>query len=416
LWLDRLYYPKTLIVFAKLNHKEHKVFHKGHKGKHFSANSINKTMNSYIRGLFPAASKYTYLNSAAVAPLPVSAVNAVAAQLRDTACNGSINMADWAVTKGRVRAAVAEMLGVRSDEIAFLRNTSDGLSGVASGMKWSKGDNIVSFDREFPANFYPWRRLRDEQGVELRLCPERDGRIDAEELISMIDGNTKLVSVSAVQYSTGFRLDLERIGRETRRADALFAVDIIQAFGVLPFDLPAQYVDIAAGASYKWLCSPEGCGIFYLGERARERVSRVPTGWASVGKPWDFDDTEQDFKPECTAWETGMCGTALFYGMEQSLRLLRDAGTGKIADYLEGLTDFLCEILPARYEVASSRANGEKSQIVSLRHREGMASDDIAAHLQGRNIIVSSRGNRTRIAPHFFNNREDIQILAENLP
>jgi len=373
-------------------------------------------MNSYIRGLFPAASKYTYLNSAAVAPLPVSAVHAVAAQLRDASCNGSINMADWAITKGRVRAAVAEMLGVESDEIAFLRNTSDGLSGVASGMKWSKGDNIVSFAREFPANFYPWRRLRDEHGVELRLCPERDGRIDADELISMIDGNTRLVSVSAVQYSSGFRLDLEKIGREARRSDALFAVDIIQAFGVLPFDLPAQYVDIAAGASYKWLCSPEGCGIFYLGARARERVSRVPTGWTSVGKPWDFDDTEQDFKTECTAWETGMCGTALFYGMEQSLGLLRDAGVEKIADYLEGLTDFLCEILPEKYEVASSRVKGEKSQIVSIRHREGMASDEIAAHLQRRNIIVSSRGNRTRIAPHFFNNREDIQILAENLP
>lgn len=373
-------------------------------------------MNSYIRGLFPAASKYTYLNSAAVAPMPVPAVHAVTAQLKDTACNGSINMADWAATKGRVRGAVAEMLGVSSDEIAFLRNTSDGLSGAAAGMKWSTGDNIVSFAREFPANFYPWRRLRDEQGVELRLCPERNGRIDTDELISMIDGNTKLVSVSAVQYHSGFRLDLERIGREVRRFDALFVVDIIQAFGVMPFDLPAQYVDIAAGSSYKWLCSPEGCGIFYLGPRARERVSRVPTGWTSVGKPWDFDDTGQEFKAECTAWETGMCGTALFYGMEQSLRLLCEAGAERIADYLEGLTDFLCEILPERYEVASSRARDEKSQIVSIRHRKRMASDDIAAYLKGRNIIVSSRGNRTRIAPHFFNNRDDIQRLAENLP
>lgn len=373
-------------------------------------------MNSYIRGLFPAASKYTYLNSAAIAPLPVSAVHAVAAQLRDTSCNGSVNMAEWAATKGRVRAMVAGMLGVNGDEIAFLRNTSDGLSGAASGMTWSTGDNIVSFAREFPANFYPWRRLRDERGVELRLCPERDGRIDTDELISMIDGNTRVVSVSAVQYSSGFRLDLERIGRAARRYDALFAVDIIQAFGVLPFDLPAQYVDIAAGASYKWLCSPEGCGIFYLGERARERVSRVPTGWMSVGKPWDFEDTGQDFKPDCTAWETGMCGSALFYGMEQSLAILRDAGAQRIAEYLEGLTDFLCEILPAAYEVVSSRARGEKSQIVSIRHRNGITSDLVSAHLRERNIIVSSRGDRTRIAPHFFNNREDIQRLAENLP
>ena len=374
-------------------------------------------MNSYIRGLFPAASKYTYLNSAAVAPLPVSAVHAVAAQLRDASCNGSINMADWAVTKGRVRAAVAEMLGVESDEIAFLRNTSDGLSGVASGMKWGKGDNIVSFAREFPANFYPWRRLRDEHGVELRLCPERDGRIDADELISMIDGNTRLVSVSAVQYSSGFRLDLEKIGREARRSDALFAVDIIQAFGVLPFDLPAQYVDIAAGGSYKWLCSPEGCGIFYLGARARERVSRVPTGWTSVGKPWDFDDTEQDFKTRMHGLgnrdvrhrallrDGAEPGPASRRRRGEDRRLSRGADRFFVRD-----TSREVRGVPAR----ASRARNRRSSASGT--PKGMASDDIAAHLQRRNIIVSSRGNRTRIAPHFFNNREDIQILAENLP
>jgi selenocysteine lyase/cysteine desulfurase len=99
-----------------------------------------------------------------------------------------------------------------------------------------------------------------------------NGRIDIEELCSMIDGRTRLVAVSAVQYSSGFRLDLARIGKIVRSRDSLFAVDIIQAFGAMKFDLPAQFVDIAAGASYKWLCAPEGCGIFYINERARGRV------------------------------------------------------------------------------------------------------------------------------------------------
>lgn len=374
-------------------------------------------MNQEIRRLFPAAQKYTYLNSAAIAPLPTVAVEAVTSQLEDASNNGSINMNNWRATKNRARGLVAEMLGVHSEEIAFMRNTSDGFSGVAAGMKWRKGDNIVTFSREFPANFYPWRMLRDNFGVEIRVCEEKDGRIDSDELIALIDANTRLVSISAVQYSTGFRIDLERIGKAAGKRDALFAVDIIQAFGVLPFDLPAQFVDIASGASYKWLCSPEGCGIFYLGERAAERIKPNCAGWQSVEKPWDFEDLEQDFKTNSLAWETGMSGSALFYGLEQSLKLLSESGAEKIASYLEELTDFLCEILPTeRYEIVSSRSKGEKSQIVCIENRKGLSSNAVAEHLRRENIIVSPRGSRIRIAPHFFNNWKDIEKLVENLP
>ena len=374
-------------------------------------------MNESIRRLFPAAQKYTYLNSAAIAPLPTTVVKAVTAQLEDASANGSINMEEWCATKNRARALTADMLNVRSEQIAFLRNTSDGFSAVAAGMNWRKGDNIVTFCGEFPANFYPWRMLRDRFGVEIRQCGETNGHIDTDELINLIDGNTRLVSVSAVQYSTGFRLNIERIGKYVRTRDALFAVDIIQAFGAIQFDLPAQFVDIAAGASYKWLCAPEGCGIFYLGERAAGRIKPNCAGWKSVEKPWDFDDREQDFKSDSMAWETGMGGSALFYGLEQSLKLLSKTGIQKIASYLEELTDFLCEILPTeKYEIVSSRAKGEKSQIVSLKPRNCLSSNEISELLIRENIVVSSRGNLLRIAPHFFNNAGDIEKLVGILP
>lgn len=384
-------------------------------------------MDQYIRALFPAAQNYTYLNSASIAPLPVTAVRAVAAQLEDVSSGGSVNFWDWHAAKNRARELTASMLGVHAEEIAFLRNTSDGFCSVAAGMNWRKGDNIVTFAGEFPANYYPWRGLRDNYGVEIRACHERGGgnggggggsRIDIDELTSLIDQNTKLVAVSAVQYSSGFSLDLERIGSAVRKTDALFAVDIIQAFGVTPFDLPAQYIDIAAGASYKWLCAPEGCGIFYLGSRAREQIKPASIGWMSVEEPWDFANREQGHKSGCLAWETGMCGSALFYGLEQSLALLRKTGVSQIATYLEELTDFLCEILPARYEIVSSRIKGEKSQIVSIRpiNGNGATADSITEHLRLRNIIVSSRGGCIRIAPHFFNNFRDIERLVEYLP
>lgn len=349
--------------------------------------------------------------------MPTVSVEAVLSQLRDVSENGTVNYTDWIDTKNRARALVAEMLNVRADQIAFMRNTSDGFSTVANGLRWQTGDNIVSFEREFPANFYAWRMARDRFGVELRLCPERDGRIDLDEFIALIDERTKLVSISAVQFNSGFRADLERIGEAARKVDALFAVDIIQGFGACEFDLPAQGVDIASGASHKWLFSPEGCGMLYLSDRARERVAPTLVGWISVETPWDFDDREQAFKSTALAWESGTGGSSLFYGLEQSLKLLQETGLKRIESYLTELSDYLCELVAGKkYEIVSSRARGEKSQIVCIKSQNGLTSNEIAKRLEEQNIIVSPRGDRLRIAPHFFNNTADIEKLAECLP
>jgi cysteine desulfurase/selenocysteine lyase len=373
-------------------------------------------LNEKIRRLFPVTRSYAYLNSAAVAPLPTVSVEAVSRQLRDVCESGSLNFNQWIDTKNRARAIIAQMLNVKSEQIAFMRNTSDALSTIANGLKWRKGDNVVSFAKEFPANFHAWRRIRNAFDVELRLCPERNGRIDLEEFIGLIDENTKLVSISAVQYGSGFRARLERIGRAARAVDALFVVDIIQAFGVMPFDLDAQMVDAAAGASHKWLCSPEGCGILYLSDRARERIEPTLVGWISVGEPFNFENTEQEYKPNALAWETGTGCISLFYGLEQSAKLLQETGAGRIEKYLEELTDYLCELLAGKnYEIASSRAEGEKSQIVCIKHLGDLQPAEIAKRLERENIIVSPRSDRIRIAPHFFNNQEDIERLIEAL-
>ena len=374
-------------------------------------------MNEYIRSLFPAAERYTYLNSAAVSPVPTTAIVAVNKQLADVAANGSENYQDWLDTKGRARVLVAEMLHVRPEQIAFLRNTSDGFASIANGLSWQAGDNIVSFEREFPANYYAWRRIRDEFNVELRLCPERNGRIDMDEFVALIDSNTKVVSISSVQYASGFKADLARIGQAARSVDALFCVDIIQGLGATSYDLEAAYADAACGASHKWLCAPEGCGILYLSDRARERVKPTLVGWISVETPWDFVDREQPFKSTALAWESGTGTSSLFYGLEQSLKLLHDTGLSRIAGYLGDLTDHLCEGVRRKdYEIVSSRLAGEASSIVCIKHRNGLAANDIASRLQADKIIVSPSGDRLRIAPHFYNDLRDIDRLVTALP
>ncbi len=374
-------------------------------------------MNDAIRSLFPATKHLTYLNSAAVSPIPTTAIEAINSQLADVAANGSAHYQDWVDTKNRARGLIAEMLKVRPDQIAFLRNTSDGFASIANGLTWNAGDNIVSFEREFPSNYYAWRRIRDEFNVELRLCPERDGRIGLAELISLIDYSTKVVAISAVQFASGFKADLERIGRAARAVDALFCVDIIQGFGAMPFDLPAQFVDAACGASHKWLCAPEGCGIIFLSDRARQRVDPTLVGWISVETPWDFEDREQSFKPNALAWESGTGCSSLFFGLEQSLKLLHEAGAENIEHHLDQLSEHLCDSLGGKnYEIVSSRRPGEKSQIICIKHSDGLTSNQIAEHLENEKIIVSPRGDRLRIAPHFYNNIGDIERLINALP
>lgn len=378
---------------------------------------VKRNMNDAIRAQFPVTQNYTYLNSAAVSAIPLIAGEAIGRQLADVAQHGSRHFNNWVDTKNRTRDLVAQMLKVRSDQVAFLRNTSDGFASIASGLNWKKGDNIVSFANEFPSNFYPWRRIRDEFGVDLRLAAEHSGRIDTDELIGLIDANTKVVALSSVQYASGFRADLTRIGRAARAVDALFCVDIIQGFGALPYDLPAQFVDAACGASHKWLCAPEGCGILYLSDRARERIKPTLVGWISVDDPWNFANREQPFRSTALAWESGTGSASLFYGLEQSLKLLIEAGAENIERHNATLSDHLCDSLAGKnYEIVSSRAPGEKSAIVCIKHRDGVHPNQLAAQLESDNIIVSPRGDRLRIAPHFYNNLEDIDKLIAALP
>jgi len=278
---------------------------------------------SSLRELFPITRGYNYLNHAAVSPLPLPTLQAVETQLKDVHENGSVNFQDWLSVKEQARRLLAGLLSARPEQVAFMRNTSDALSSVANGLTWRQGDNIVTFRGEFPSNIYPWLRIRDVFGVEVRMCEERDGRVDFADLSKLVDQNTRLVAISHVQFASGFRMELERLGRLVRQHDALLVVDAIQALGVVPIDVGAEMVDVAAGASHKWLMAPEGVGYLYLSDRARERVQPTLVGWTSVPQPEDFQNFEQDWNKGTLAWETGTGQASLMYGLKASLELLR---------------------------------------------------------------------------------------------
>jgi selenocysteine lyase/cysteine desulfurase len=374
-------------------------------------------MTPELRALFPITERYTYLNHAAVSPLPATTMQAVETQLRDVHKNGSAGFRNWLAVKEEARRLLASLLGARPEQVAFMRNTSDALSSVANGLTWRANDNIVTFSREFPSNIYPWLRIRDAFGVEVRMCEERNGRIDLSELESMIDSNTRVVAVSHVQYASGFRIDLQRLGRLVRQRDALFVVDVIQALGVIPTDVEAEFIDVAAGAGHKWLMAPEGVGFLFLSDRARERIQPTLVGWISVPNPEDYFNFEQGWNRGALAWETGTGPASLLYGFKASLELISSHGVQEIAAYLEELTDYLCEGLKGKhYEVVSSRSPAEKSQIVCIRNLDGIPAMAIYHQLNAKNIITAPRGDRLRIAPHFYNTGVEVDALIKALP
>ncbi len=249
------------------------------------------------------------------------------------------------------------------------------------------------------------------------MCEEREGRLDLDELIGLIDAKTRLVAISQVQYASGFRADLERLSRAARLHDALLVVDVIQALGVVPIDVESELIDVAAGACHKWLLTPEGIGLLYLSSRARERIQPTLVGWISVPNPEDYENFQQGWNRGTLAWETGTGPAALFFGLEASLNLLTATGIGHIQSYLETLTDHLCEQLRTKdYKIVSSRRPGEKSQIVCIQHAAGLTPMDLYSHLKKRNIITAPRGGRLRISPHLYNTRAEIDQLVEALP
>ncbi len=372
---------------------------------------------SEVRSLFPITERAIYFNHAAISPPPVTAIRAVESQLKDVNENGSANYRSWLAMKEQARQLLANLLGARPKQVAFVRNTSDALSTVANGLTWKSGDNIVTFSREFPSNIYPWLRLRDAFGVEVRMCEERGGRIDPAEFEGLVDSRTRVIAISHVQYASGFRSDLERLGRLARQHDALFVVDAIQALGVIPVDVDAELIDVAAGGGHKWLLSPEGVGYLYLSDRARERVQPTLVGWVSVPDPDDYLNFEQGWKRGALAWETGTGPASLFYGFKTSLELLSQLGVQHIANYLEELTDHLCDGLKARnYEVVSSRAPGEKSQIVCLLPHQGSSAMDLYIHLRERNIVTAPRNDRLRVSPHLYNTAAEVDEFIKALP
>jgi len=367
------------------------------------------------RELFPVCRSFNFQNHAGVAPLSLPAVDAIGRYARLAAETAGVSESLYEPVE-RIRAGAAKLIGSHSDEITFVKNTTEGLGWVAGGLDWRVGDNVVSTAVEFPANVYPWMALVS-RGVQLRQVAEEAGRIPLDRLIEAIDENTRVLAVSAVQYASGFRMDLQRLGQLCRERDILFCVDAIQSLGVLPIDVEAMAIDFLSADGHKWLCGPEGCGIFYCRRERLPLLTPVMTGWLCMVDAMNFGDYRFEYVQSARKFDTGSYNLAGIYAMGASLEMFLELGIEAIWQRVKQLTDHLVQRLEAKgYRVISSRRQGEASGIVAFvsdRHDQA----DLQHRLQHEHgVVIALREGRLRASPHFYNTIAEIDQLADLLP
>ncbi len=373
-------------------------------------------MNEAIRQLFPVTQHCTYLNHAAVGVLPAPVYAAMERHLRDQRDHGAVNYLDWFAAVKRTRELCAQFINAAPGEIAFAPNTSAGLAMIANGIDWRAGDNLVTAACEFPANVIPWQRVAREHGVEVRFAQEHNGRLETEKILSLIDERTRAVTLSFVEFASGFRNDLVTIGRHCRARDILFVVDAIQGLGALRLDVQAACIDALAADAHKFLLGPEGVALFYVSRRAMERIKPTLVGWLSVEHPFDMNDFNQPWAPNAQRFESGALNTAGVRGLGAAVELFLEVGLERIENHLLELGDYLCGRLQERgYRIVSSRRPGEASAIIACQH-ERHTAEELCQQLDAHRIITTARLGRLRISPHFYNTRADIDHLLEHLP
>lgn len=352
-----------------------------------------------------------YLNHAAISPIPNATAGAIRSFL-DRRQNGPVeDFEKWMEILEETRIFIAQLIHAESSEqVTFMGNTSDGISVVAESLPWEPGDEILLNTMEFPSNVQPFRAL-ERKGVSIQYIEPENGAVTPDMIRSAITSNTKLVSVSAVQYLNGFRADLEGIGAVCKEKDLWFVVDGIQALGASEINVKSAHIDALATGGHKWLMSPMGTGFLYLSEKLSDKMTPSKTGWLSVEEPWELSNFDQPWLPVNQHLETGTMNMAGIVGMHSSINMFLGLRLDMIREEIVTLTGELMDMLSSRsgVKIVTPTKKEMRSGIVTFSRESKSVPDDVVQSLKNQNIIISAREGLYRISPHFYNTIEEIE-------
>lgn len=372
------------------------------------------------RDQFPVTREWTWFNTAAFGPLPVCNVETQTAFLRGMS-EGRMakGVGHWWEGADRVRETVGRLINCSPSDVAFLKSTGEGLSLVALGLDWAAGDEVVTYDQEFPSGVYPWLAL-ERRGVAVRFVRDAGRhRFDAGDVEALIGPRTRVVSLSLVNFNNGFRAPIEEISRICRARGVWLVVDAVQAAGCLRVDARELGADLISAHGYKSLCSGYGISFCYVAPRLREAIDVPAPGWKSIEDVTNITNQlhyRLEYAAGARRYESGVQNLSGMYGMEASIELFLGVGMDFIDAWVLRLSALVAERLePKGYRVVSSRRAGETSGIVSAENPR-LDARQVAAALAERRVACSVREGRLRVSAHVFNDEEDVERLVAALP
>lgn len=363
---------------------------------------------------FPVTQNWAYFDHAAVAPLPRRSADALRTWVEDQERNGVANWPVWELRLQKLRGNLARLIGAHSDEIAFVSSTTQGIGLVAEGFPWRDGDSVVTAAEEYPSNIYPWMNLAS-RGVTLRTVPSRDGRVWKEDLFAAVDSSTRVLTISHVEFASGFRNDLDALSAFCRARGVAFFVDAIQGLGPLVIDVERTPIDFLAADGHKWLLGPEGAGFMYIRREWIERLRPLGVGWHSVAG--SYNSASNDFTLKLTAerWEGGSFTMPGLQAFAASVELLLEIGREVVSSRILDRAEAVREVARTTgWGLHGSCLREDLSGIVAL-GKAGVDPNLVVRQFRARGIAAACRRGRLRLSPHLYNNSDDLDRLKEAL-
>ncbi len=358
------------------------------------------------------------MNHAAISPLS-SRVNAAVQKYLEARTTGDIDVyLSMLPTVAQLKQNIGTLINAAPERIGFVLNTSEGLSVLASGLEWKSGDRILLNDSEFPSNVVPFLNLK-HHGVEIDFIKSELGVITPETIEQHLTPKTKLVSMSFVQFLSGFRADLAAIGELCRKRGIIFSVDGIQGLGVSPLDVQKMKIDFLSSGGNKWLMGLMGLAFIYVSEELQSRIHQAHMGWTSNKNFFsDFFKYRVDLDDTARRFENGTQNYIAITALDASLGTLLEVGIENIQLHIAEITDKIIAVADETgYGLITPRGRNERAGIVTLRCTN---ADRLFTFLKERSITVSVREGMIRVSPHFYNSLEDTAafhsaLLAYNL-
>ena len=367
-----------------------------------------------IRSLFPHLdTDQVYFNHAAIGPWCKPVLDRIAEYSSQRSSLMVENFPFFLEKNASARAKLAKLLGAETSRLAWIDNVSNGLNILANGIDWQAGDRIILNDIEFPSNVYPFLNLQ-RLGVEIDIVKSRNGVVDVEDIENAITPKTKLVSISLVQFLSGYRADIDAIGSLCKEKGIIFCVDAIQASGVVGIDVVKSKIDFLSGGTQKWLMSSQGLSYIYLTEELQNRITQRNVGWASVNDAWNLLDYNLSLKSSAERFQNGtinVLGVCLF---DASLDLFHSYEMNNVeGNILENTYYFINQLVEIGIEpILKNVERKNRAGIVSFKHER---SNEIFEFLQSKRIYGAVRQGMIRFSPHFYNTHEEIDLVIKEL-